>query len=76
MDIIRGLSNLKPYQLGSVATIGNFDGVHLAHQGILQHTVKQAQRLQTLSTTILFEPQPLEYLRDDPPPRIQPLRDS
>ena len=29
MEFIRGLHNLKPRHRGCVATIGNFDGVHL-----------------------------------------------
>ena len=34
MELIRGLHNLKPKHHGCVATIGNFDGVHLGHQAV------------------------------------------
>ncbi|MFO6382388.1 bifunctional riboflavin kinase/FAD synthetase, partial [Pseudomonas aeruginosa] len=35
MQLLRGLHNLQPLAGGCVATIGNFDGVHLGHQAIL-----------------------------------------
>ena len=31
MQVIRGLHNLRAEHRGCVATIGNFDGVHLGH---------------------------------------------
>ena len=31
MELIRGLHNLRDQHRGCVATIGNFDGVHLGH---------------------------------------------
>ena len=42
MEFIRGLYNLKPEHRGCVATIGNFDGVHLGHQRVLRQVKLKA----------------------------------
>ncbi len=61
MQIIRGLHNIRAEHFGCVATIGNFDGVHLGHQAVFRHLREQAKRLKQPSTIITFEPQPLEF---------------
>lgn len=84
MELIRGLYNLKPHthntdsvQNGCVATIGNFDGVHLGHQHVLQQLAKKAQQLDCSSTVITFEPQALEYFApQSAPARLMRLRDK
>ncbi|MGH9775501.1 MAG: bifunctional riboflavin kinase/FAD synthetase [Candidatus Acidiferrales bacterium] len=48
---------------GSVVTIGNFDGVHLGHQKILQGVVEQAREVGAQSVAITFNPHPLRALR-------------
>ncbi|WP_116964807.1 bifunctional riboflavin kinase/FAD synthetase [Fastidiosibacter lacustris] len=61
----------------SVVTIGNFDGMHLGHQSILNHVAKLAKTLRLTSNVICFEPQPKEFfLKDQAPPRITPFRDK
>jgi len=58
-----------------VATIGNFDGVHLGHQTIIQRVTQIARQMGLLSCVILFEPHPKEYfLKQNSPPRITRLR--
>lgn len=62
---------------GCVATIGNFDGVHLGHQALIKKTVERAKALNLPSVIILFEPHPKEFfLKADCPPRIQRLSDK
>jgi riboflavin kinase/FMN adenylyltransferase len=71
MEIIRGHYNIRAHHCGCVATVGNFDGVHLGHQAVLGHVVDKARALQMPGTVITFEPQPLEYFaRSRPPPRL------
>lgn len=75
MELIRGLHNLKPRHRGCVATIGNFDGVHLAHQAILRQLRQGAGQLPV--TVVLFEPQPQEFFQGQgAPARLMRLRDK
>ena len=61
MKLLRGIGQghtEQVFEKGSVATIGNFDGVHLGHQSIVAHVVAKAEELKLPSVVILFEPQP------------------
>jgi len=61
MRLIRGLHNLTQPTAPSVVTIGNFDGIHLGHQHVLDQ-LKAAALISNLpSTVIIFEPQPIEF---------------
>lgn len=76
MKFIRGLINLKR-EGGCVATIGNFDGMHLGHQVILAQVVREARKLELPAVVVLFEPQPSEYfLGKEAVPRIMNLREK
>ncbi len=55
-------------QLGpTVATIGNFDGVHRGHQWILSEVRDRARALGLKSLAITFEPHPIRVLRPEAP---------
>ncbi len=75
MRLIRGLSRWQEEQ-PSVVTIGNFDGVHLGHQAMLEKARVKASDEGLLCTVISFEPLPHEYFaKDQAPARLQGLRD-
>ncbi|MDO4223251.1 MAG: riboflavin biosynthesis protein RibF, partial [Acinetobacter sp.] len=58
-------------------TIGNFDGVHLGHQAVIQQLKHIAQKQQLQTAIMLFEPQPLEFfLGGNAPPRITSFREK
>lgn len=77
MEVIRGLHNLRERHRGTVATIGNFDGVHLGHRAILDQCHAEAARRDLAVTAVVFEPQPREYFAgDQAPPRLTRLRDK
>lgn len=61
MELIRGIHNLKPEHHGSVATIGNFDGVHLGHHHVLGELADKADEMGLPAVVITFEPQPQEF---------------
>ncbi|MEH6562250.1 MAG: bifunctional riboflavin kinase/FAD synthetase [Marinobacter sp.] len=83
MRLIRGLTNLKmlsrqvdsPLAEGCVATIGNFDGVHLGHQTIIDQVKSKAEALSLPSVVMVFEPQPREFFQGmEAPPRLMGFR--
>ena len=59
-------------------TIGNFDGVHLGHQRVIQQAQSTAKEIGLPVTVLLFEPQPKEYFslkrREDSPARLMTLK--
>lgn len=77
MDIIRGLANLHSRPRGCVATIGNFDGVHLGHQEVLKSLAARGGELGLPVAAVVFEPQPQEYFAPaGAPPRLTRLREK
>jgi len=71
MELIRGLHNLRDKHRGCVATIGNFDGVHLGHRQVLAQVLKKGTELGLPTVAIIFEPQPREFFSgDQAPPRL------
>ncbi len=77
MQLIRGLYNIKPEHQECVATIGNFDGVHLGHQTILEALRQQAFEMNSKVCVITFEPQPREFFqKKTAPPRLSNLREK
>ncbi|MCP4598367.1 bifunctional riboflavin kinase/FAD synthetase [Neptuniibacter sp.] len=71
MELIRGLHNLREKHRGCVATIGNFDGVHLGHRKVLSQVKEKAEALNLPAVAITFEPQPREFFGgDNAPPRL------
>ena len=77
MEIIRGIDNLRPQHVGSVVTIGNFDGVHRGHQVILTELKAAGERLGLPDTVMIFEPQPQEFfLKEQAPARLMNWRDK
>ncbi|OBS09498.1 bifunctional riboflavin kinase/FAD synthetase [Acidihalobacter prosperus] len=76
MELIRGAHNLQPQHRGCVATIGNFDGVHLGHQAILAQLRSEAEARNLPSVVITFEPLPHEFFRGtSAPARLTGLRE-
>lgn len=70
MNWLNGLPDLAK-QKGSVLSIGNFDGVHLGHQSIVQVLVSRARALELPALIMTFDPHPAALLRPNgPPPRL------
>lgn len=77
MELIRGLHNLRPAHHGCVASIGNFDGVHLGHRAIVARLLEHAGDRGLPARVVLFEPQPLEFFRPQATePRLMRLREK
>lgn len=77
MRLIRGLHNLRPSDRGCVATIGNFDGVHLGHRAVFRRLLEEGRARGLPATVIIFEPQPMEYFAPErAPARLTRLREK
>jgi len=77
MELVRGLYNLRPRHRGCAVTIGNFDGVHLGHQAMLERLVRHARGLGVPATVMTFEPAPREYFEPThAPARLTRLREK
>lgn len=75
--IIRGFHNLPLEPKACVATIGNFDGVHLGHQAVLNKLASKGDFLGLFATVITFEPQPNEFFAPDKAPaRLSRFREK
>jgi len=58
-------------------TIGNFDGVHLGHQAMLERTVARARELRVPACVLTFEPHPREFFAPaTAPARLTRLREK
>lgn len=58
-------------------TIGNFDGIHLGHQAMLEELARASQRLGLPSCVMTFEPHPREFFApDQAPARLTSLREK
>ena len=67
MQVIRGLHNCRKEHQNGVITIGNFDGLHLGHQKMLEQVQSEANRLNTHRCLITFEPLPREFFAKGKP---------
>jgi riboflavin kinase/FMN adenylyltransferase len=70
MRVINNLQELGKPWAPSVVTIGNFDGVHLAHQTLLRRVVEVARPQGARATAITFEPHPIKILAPDHAPKL------
>jgi riboflavin kinase/FMN adenylyltransferase len=52
-----------PRDITTVLSVGNFDGVHRAHQNVLRHNVERARQLRATSMVVTFDPHPIRFLR-------------
>lgn len=77
MKIVRGLTNARPSDRGCVLAIGNFDGMHLGHEAIVEQLAARGREHGLPTAVLTFEPNPREFF--DParaPARLMRLRDK
>ncbi|MEJ6398343.1 bifunctional riboflavin kinase/FAD synthetase [Yoonia sp. 208BN28-4] len=68
MRIIRDTLFIDPADRGAAAAIGNFDGVHLGHQSVIDLTRTAADAAGAPLGIMTFEPHPRSYFSRDPKP--------
>lgn len=74
MELICGTGRRTPP--GSVVTIGNFDGLHLGHQALMQRLDDVARTEGLRRVVLTFEPLPREVFSPTPVPRLMSLREK
>ena len=74
----RDINNIPKDFLGCVATIGNYDGVHLGHQQLLKQLKQLANQHNLATVVITFEPLPEEYFLPEQkiPARLMTFREK
>jgi riboflavin kinase/FMN adenylyltransferase len=65
MQLFRQLADIPAGYGSSIATIGNFDGIHRGHQGVIAEVVARARTLGLRSIAITFDPHPARVIRPD-----------
>lgn len=77
MKIFRQLAEVPSNFGPSIATIGNFDGVHRGHQWVIAEVVARARSLGLQSVAITFDPHPARVIRpESSQPLITPLAEK
>ena len=75
MRILRHYRDVPTDGRGTVAALGNFDGVHLGHRALLKEGARLAHEEGTLFAVFVFEPYPREYFQPEGEPfRLTPFR--
>lgn len=68
MKILRALSSDDAALRGAAAALGNFDGVHLGHQAVIDIARREAEARGAPLGVITFEPHPREVFFPEAPP--------
>ncbi len=77
MRIIRNIDEKGLSLVNPVATIGNFDGVHLGHQKVFQRVKEAASLIKGTSVVITFHPHPMVVLAPEREVKLlTPLEDK
>lgn len=74
MELVTSTREVPARGSGNLVAIGKWDGVHLAHQSILEALVDEAKRVGGQSVAVGFHPLPMAVLRPEAaPPMLQTL---
>ncbi len=65
MHTYKGIQQFKSPLASSVVTIGNFDGVHLGHQQLIDSVVHEARSYGIPSVVYTFHPHPVKVLHPE-----------
>jgi riboflavin kinase/FMN adenylyltransferase len=70
MQVFRTLEEV-PSDFGpTVVSVGNYDGVHRAHQEVIRKMAASARAIGGKAVVVTFEPHPLRILRPDVAPKL------
>ncbi|QGX97396.1 bifunctional riboflavin kinase/FAD synthetase [Roseovarius faecimaris] len=67
MRTIRDYTFVEPADRGASVAIGNFDGVHLGHQAVIDIARREGRKIDAPLGILTFEPHPREFFAPDAP---------
>ena len=70
MRVFRNLEEVPQNFGATLVSVGNFDGVHRAHQLVLQRIVTRAREMKSQSVAVTFDPHPVTVLRPEAAPKL------
>lgn len=70
MHVFRSLEEFPGDKLASIVSVGNFDGVHCAHQAVLGEVAKCARARSGRSLAVTFDPHPARVVRPQIPTKL------
>lgn len=76
MHYYRSLEAIPVNMPNTVVTIGNFDGLHLGHQQVIQQVLSEANKRQLQSVVVSFDPYPKEFFIGTRVPRLMSWREK
>tara|TARA_Y100000780_G_scaffold232485_1_gene264501 strand:+ start:23728 stop:24681 length:954 start_codon:yes stop_codon:yes gene_type:complete len=62
LQLFEGVDKINQHDFRSVVTIGNFDGVHLGHQALIQKCISEAKKKSQKAVVLSFRPHPIKVL--------------
>jgi riboflavin kinase/FMN adenylyltransferase len=66
--VYTGYQNFIAQPCGTLAAIGNFDGVHLGHRALIEHALEQCRVRALVPVVMTFDPHPAAVLATAAPP--------
>ncbi len=75
MNLYKRFSEFPSNEGRIVLTAGNFDGVHMGHRALLEHTVQRARQLAAKAVFVTFDPHPVQLFKPGSFTPLQTLRE-
>jgi riboflavin kinase / FMN adenylyltransferase len=76
MKIIEDIKSIETPIANAVVTIGNFDGVHLGHQALLQTVVEKAHGIGGAAVALTFDPHPMRVISANGHPPLITMKEQ
>jgi len=70
MKLYRSLTEIEPRAPSTALTIGNFDGVHLAHRHLFERVAEVARKNGYVPSVLTFDPHPTRVVAPDRAPKL------
>lgn len=65
MQVFRHIEEIPPGFGPTLVSVGNFDGIHRAHQAVLREVLSRARSQRAKALAVTFDPHPTRILRPD-----------